>query len=64
MGMQSLIKGHSRKSDVRKAGLHEISQFLAQLNMFYLPANFSSTTFLFFFSVFFAGSAAIPTTDS
>ena len=29
------IKTISRKSDVRKAGLHEISQFLAQLNITY-----------------------------
>ena len=30
-----ILKTISRKSDVRKVGLHEISQFLAQLNMLY-----------------------------
>ena len=31
----SRLKTISRESDVRKVGLHEISQFLAQLNMLY-----------------------------
>ena len=33
--MTHTLKTISRKSDVRKVGLHEISQFLAQLNMLY-----------------------------